>query len=62
MFARDKICSWLGCSIFRLYFVKLRVSENCTDGNYAEVDHSFCKVVLTGFTVQTIVFEGKQAS
>jgi len=46
----------------RLYFVKLRVSENCTDGNYAEVDHSICNVVLTGFTVQTKLFEEKQAS
>lgn len=39
--------------------MKLRVSENCTDGNYAEVDRN---VVLTGFTVQTELFEGKQAS
>lgn len=48
--------------IFGLYFVKLKVSENCTDEICAEVDHLFCNVVLRGFTVQTKVFEGKQAS
>jgi hypothetical protein len=41
--------------------VKVRVSENCTDGNYAEVDHSICNVVLTGFAVHAKLFEGKQA-